>query len=608
VLVVALAGVGFTEWRLWQGMDLRDESYYVVLPYRFSVGTRPFVDETGFLQLPSLLEYPLVKPFVAAQGGRANGIMMYTRHLYFVLVLCVGAAAFCALRRLLRWQFAALVATLYVTFVFIARPQLSYNTMGMAFITLGVAFGLVGILSKEGTSGRLRPMDRRALGWLVAAGVMHGLAGFAFPTLWIMPVVYVVALWLTLRRRPRREPASDGIQAACSGGEVASASVGARRPMLNALAAYGGGAAALLLVEAGVLLMFGLSNLRSSFSYSYAGVRTTGQVGGWPKLVKVIEELVQYFWGRPYFLAAGLVLYLILRRWPHSARSLLILLPFPLYVAGNYQLLQEGGFAIVFVFLAPYLYLFLPQRHRPAGRTLLLWAVAPALLGGLVTAWTSADGYQHAAVGLFPGFMASGAFLVWALADGWRGVGSEVRALAWAGRFATTAVVVALVALVGITIEYQFQFIARFEPYSALTAWVGSGPFWGVHTTPQRRAYLEQLASDLKAYSTPRDRLLVDSEFPAAYLFWPYRTATNSVWIASPPERSPLPEATVAWMRAHRTVPDIVLRTVPPGDLSDAEYLKNFGLDLGYAVVLRRANYVLLRRPSGVEPAFMHTR
>ena len=176
VLVVALAGVGFTEWRLWQGMDLRDESYYVALPYRFSVGTRPFVDETELLQVPSLLEYPLVKPFVALQGGRADGIIMYTRELYFLLSLCVGAAAFCALRRLLRWQFAPLVATLYVTFVFIARPQLSYNTMGMAFLTLGAAFGLLGILSKEGGAARAAT-DRPALPGLAGRRRRHARAG-----------------------------------------------------------------------------------------------------------------------------------------------------------------------------------------------------------------------------------------------------------------------------------------------------------------------------------------------------------------------------------------------------------------------------------------------
>ena len=591
VFVVLLAGTGFTEWRLWQGMDLRDESFYVVVPYRFSVGDTPFVNETSILQVPGLLTYPLIKPFVALQGGHANGIIMYTRHLYLLFMVGVAGAAFVALRRLLIWQHASLVALMYVTFLFIARPQLSYNTMGYGFLTLGVALGLLFLVGKGKAAGSARA-DGRTAKWLVAAGVMHGLAAFAFPTFWIMPVVFAVFLGLTLRAR-RYEEAS-GVEA----------SVGPRS-VVRAVAAYCAGAATILVAEAVVLLSFGWTRVLSAFRSSYAGGRTLGQVGGWPKLIRIVEEFAGFFWGRPYFLAAGLALYLVFRRWPAVGRMLLLLLPLPLYVAGNYYFLEEGGFAIVLVFLAPFLYLFVPSEHRRVAKTLLLWAVVPSIIAGVMAAWTSADGYAHAAVGLAPAFMASGAYLVWAVGSGWASLSSWRFHGSWIGRHSSVPVTAVLVALVGITIAYQFQFIARFEPYSHLTAWVSSGPFWGVHTNPKRKAYLEQLASDLQRYTTPRDRLLVDTEFPAAYLFWPYRIATNSVWIASPLPTSPLPPATIAWMRAHRTVPDVVLRTQHTGDLSNAQYLKLYGLDLGYVVALRRPDYMLLRRPPNAEPLFL---
>jgi hypothetical protein len=591
VFVVLLAGTGFTEWRLWQGMDLRDESYYVVVPYRFSVGDTPFVDETSILQIPGLLMYPLVKPFVALQGGHANGIIMYTRHLYLLFMLAVAGAAFVALRRLLTWQQASLVALLYVTFLLIARPQLSYNTMGYGFLTLGVAFGLLFLVGKGKQAGSERAEGRTAK-WLVAAGVMHGLAAFAFATFWIVPIVFALFLGLTLRARRYGEAASVE-------GSVSPHCV------LRAVAAYCCGAAVVLAAETAVVLSFGWTHVLSDLRSSYAGGQTIGQVGGWPKLVAVLNEFAGFFWGRPYFLAAGLALYLVFRRWPAVGRMLLILLPLPLYMAGNYYFLEEGGFAIVFVFLAPFLYVFGPSEHKRAAKTLLLWAVVPSLVAGVIAAWTSADGYAHAAVGLAPAFMASGAYLVWAVGSGWASLQSRRFRGDWIGRHPSVPVTVVLVALVGITIVYQFQFIARYEPYSHLTAWVSSGPFWGVHTNPERKAYLEQLASDLQRYTTPKDRLLVDTEFPAAYLFWPYRIATNSVWIASPLPTSPLPAGTIAWMRAHHTVPDVVLRTQHTGNLSNAQYLKLYGLDLGYVVALRRPDYVLLRRPPGAEPLFL---
>ena len=39
------AAVGFTWRRLFLGMDLQDESYYVLVPWRWAVGDGPFVNE-----------------------------------------------------------------------------------------------------------------------------------------------------------------------------------------------------------------------------------------------------------------------------------------------------------------------------------------------------------------------------------------------------------------------------------------------------------------------------------------------------------------------------------------------------------------------------------
>ena len=71
---------------------------------------------------------------------------------------------------------------------------------------------------------------------------------------------------------------------------------------------------------------------------------------------------------------------------------------------------------IVYALAAPYLYLFVPAERREDGARLLLWIWAPALLVGAMTAYTSADGFVHAAVGLLPGVVASGLFLAWGLA------------------------------------------------------------------------------------------------------------------------------------------------------------------------------------------------
>ena len=63
-------------------------------------------------------------------------------------------------------QFALVIACIYVTYIFWNTPQLSYNTLALAFLTLGIVFGAwVVVLGK----GR---------GYALASGAMIGRTSF----------------------------------------------------------------------------------------------------------------------------------------------------------------------------------------------------------------------------------------------------------------------------------------------------------------------------------------------------------------------------------------------------------------------------------------------
>jgi hypothetical protein len=602
VVIVSIALFGFTEWRLWQGVDLADESYYVAIPFNYSHGAKPFVDEVGMLQLPGVLVYPLFKPFVAIQHGHGDGIIIYGRHLYLLLMLCVAAAVAFALRRLVRWQYAALIALLYVSFVLIERPQLSYNTMGAAFLTLTAAFGLQALLAGRQRATATGSPRRPRAGWLIAAGVATGLAGFAFPTLWVMLPVCAVCLALALRLFG----SIDGCAGAGGLTETSDAGNTPAAAIARALGCYGLGAGVVLAAEAGLMLWAGLSNVMASLDSSLVTAQEFDQVGGWPKFLQVLESLLTFFWTGRVFLVAALLLYLVLRRQPALGRTLLILLPLPLYWSGE-TIARASGWAIALSFIAPYLYLFLPAEHRRAGRLLLLWVTAPSFIAAIVTAWTSADGYTHASVGAYPGFMASAVMLVWAVTAGCRELSSPARDGSWRRLVRPgIAVFTLLVAMAAVTVVFQFQFITRQVPYSQLTAWVDRGPYWGVHTTPARKQYLESLDRDLARLDTGPRRLLVSSGFPGGYLFWPYQSASNAVW-TSPDDRDALPAYLTDWMRTYHVVPGLVLLTTRPDGMPDREYVSRYGLGLGYRLAVRRAQYALLTRPARWTPAFLGT-
>jgi hypothetical protein len=179
---VATAAVALVlTWRrLFIGMDLQDESYYILVPWRWALGDKPFIDEENLAQVAGFLEYPFIKVFEVLRGGDVTGLVLYGRHLYLVLMLLVATAVFLALRRLVRWELALPVAVVYVTYIFWETPQLSYNTMAGALLSLGAALGVWVVVHGGG---------RR---WAFGSGLAFGLAVVAYPTLlFVMPFVAV---------------------------------------------------------------------------------------------------------------------------------------------------------------------------------------------------------------------------------------------------------------------------------------------------------------------------------------------------------------------------------------------------------------------------------
>ena len=66
-----VAALGLTWWRLHRGADLVDEAYFVLVPWRWTLGDRPFVDEQNLSQSAGLLAYPFVKLFaLVRRAGR----------------------------------------------------------------------------------------------------------------------------------------------------------------------------------------------------------------------------------------------------------------------------------------------------------------------------------------------------------------------------------------------------------------------------------------------------------------------------------------------------------------------------------------------------------
>ena len=593
VVVTALV---LTWLRLFRGMDLRDESFYVLVPWRWALGDKPFLQEQNLAGIPGFVMYPFAKLFAVIRDYDVTGYVLYMRHVYLLMMIGVAVAVFLLLRRLVRWELGALAATVYVTYIFWATPQLSYNTIALAFLTLGAALGAWVVLFGKG---------RR---FALASGVAFGVAVAVYPSLLFIIPFYAVFLAFAQGRRATamvaqgafvHPPDPEGPPTGPSAWRALSAWV------------LGG---ALVLVPLGVVMLnFGPRNILRSWQLTMSGARLLGQLGGSSKALNVAQSLWRWITWRPDLIVAALVAYLVFLRWPRVGRALLAALPVVLWLAAQRGLLWASGYVQVYAFMAPFLYVFIPRERRETGAKLLIWIWAPAMIAGAMTAYTSAAGYVSSAVGLAPALIASGLFLAWALEAvgrptvpapgfsapslrpregdaGLPSAGSRSAGVPWLA-------LAVLTAIVGVTVMFQFQFQQRDVSYRELTSRFDSGPWWGIKVTPERRRLLDSYAADLHEQALPDDKLLVMWEGSGYYLYWNGEIAANSYWSGPDRETGQLSQATISYYRRHRIVPTLVVNLIPTAGMSDAELQAASG-GLDYPPVLVRPMYAFQRKPT----------
>lgn len=168
-ILLAVGAVGSLWVILHFGVNLLDEALYVAMPYRFTLGDKPFIDEMNVVQSASLITYPAIKLFTLFANG-ADGIILFTRKLYFAFELLVAYSIFQALRRKLGWQWALLCSLLAIAFVPRGIPNLGYKSLAAGLFTIGVFLGFDTSVD-----------DERKLSADISCGMAHGLCCVANP-------------------------------------------------------------------------------------------------------------------------------------------------------------------------------------------------------------------------------------------------------------------------------------------------------------------------------------------------------------------------------------------------------------------------------------------
>jgi hypothetical protein len=549
-VLVVLAVIGLTYWRLYYGIDFTDESFYVAVPYRLVLGARPFVDETAVAQqLAAILVYPFIRAYYALAG--VNGIVLFVRHLQFVFSLAVWFVVAFAVRSVLETRRAVLVGVAVVAFVPFEIHSLSYNTLGGGLFTSGCFLGLK----------CLREPERRATRLL--AGLCHGLAVFVYPPL----IAAVAACYL--------------IRLALSRGRARRYTIGYDLPALA------------LPVLAGIAALVATIGLHQ-FIADYENSRASSvRKANLHKLVLVAahEWSTLRLW---YLLFPALLLVgLTWRRQRGMARLLLFALPLLVLPPKLSSYTASLDFVAHYGWLA--LPLFIAVRQRSGAAQLLGACWVPALIAGITTAYSSSNGGVNFGIGFLPAAIVTSVFLIWS-------VDQPSRRELGPTRLARLASVPA-VAVIALLLFFELP-VYRDGAVSTLRARIEQGAYEGLLTSSEKRAFLEQLRLDLAAVQEPC-RILFFDNFPAGYLLTSLLPDTNSAWTyaAAPRKLGSYQGALLSYYRRHG-FPEIVvvMKRIPYAAPSGAriDYRPHEPLlarvrARPYRLVVARSDYLIYR-------------
>ena len=181
VFVAFMLSFCFMLWRAQFGFASFDESFYLSVPYRFTQGAAPFVDEWHGSQLAGFLLYPLMKLFLAISPN-GDGMVLAFRYFYVIVASLVCIYIYLKTRKFSAP--AALVASLMLMiFAPYSIRALSYNSMGLLFVSAAC-------FSAADTEHRNKSM--------MACGLFFAAAVLCCPYLIVIFLLYCLSLPIAL--------------------------------------------------------------------------------------------------------------------------------------------------------------------------------------------------------------------------------------------------------------------------------------------------------------------------------------------------------------------------------------------------------------------------
>lgn len=550
-----------TFWRLHFGVDLTDESFYVVCAHRFALGARPFFEELEMHQTAFILLALPVKAYLLFANG-LEGIALYLRYLYFIFQLILFFLLYRVLKNFLQRELSFLIALTCLAFAPFNIPNLNNNTLGSGLLTLGLFLGLFFILKQDF--------------WLslFLSGLSLALAAVSYPTLILIGLIYPLFLLFLVKEKK------------------------------TFFFYYAGLSLPFILLIPLLMGFLGvrLSDLQLSLSYTVSSGQHTASLD-FLRLGKVFTSIFAN-WPYPIFLPAFLLAGLFSQKLKNYFTYLMFAFPLlPLFPTGFKPHILSLRYVFYFSLLYPLLYFLIRKNGRNKVLFFSVWL--PSLIAGITTAYTSSaaytisDGYRSAGVGAFPGALIALLYLALVLDEGIKLRGSFSAFEPFLKSFP-------LVLVLAILLFFQLNAVYRDDPLHLLKVRIESGGFSGIYTSKAKSEYLFELTEDLKKNCSKKDTIFFYDRFPGGYLLTEAVPLTNTIWVHNALKHPKAKrELIVDYFKKGRK-PSVVVRVKilfnSAKNKEKMAYLANDVIDnffkkQGYRLVVNKECYEIYRRP-----------
>lgn len=168
--------------RIFYEFPSMDESYYFTQPLRFAQGDKPFLDSWDSIQTLGIFLMPFYKLYISING--TDGIVLFSRFLYFVLAHITATLIYLVLRRDVDNKVAPFVALIVAIYAPFSLYTIGYNQLLDLFGVMGTMIFFIGISHDKSKYSSI---------FCVLAGVIHSamVASYASSIL-IMPLLILL--------------------------------------------------------------------------------------------------------------------------------------------------------------------------------------------------------------------------------------------------------------------------------------------------------------------------------------------------------------------------------------------------------------------------------